>query len=168
MFCPKCGKGEQTPNGYCRNCGEFLPDIDKLARLGKRRGFGGSTPEENIKTTIYLSLLSTVFAFFAVATLYAIYNGFPVSPGIVAAAAAFSVCIACYQISNVIVAVKLRKRLVRRRDSAHDPHQLNTAALNNLPPAETSQIVHSVTSITENTTSLLEPVSAKNTQKFDG
>ncbi len=167
MFCPKCGKGEQMPNAYCRACGEFLPDVDKLARLAARRGFGGSTPEENIKTTIYLSLISTVFALFAAITFYAVLYGFPVSSGIMAAAAAFSLCIAGYQISNVIVAVKLRRRLVRRKDGNQNQRELNASTINSLPPADTAPLLRSSASVTENTTSLLEPVPTKNTQKFD-
>ena len=168
MFCPKCGKGEQTPNAYCRACGEFLPDVNKLARAGARRGFGGSTPEENIKTTIYLSLLSTVFALFAAITFYAVLNGFPVSSGIMAAAAAFSLCIAGYQISNVIVAVKLRRRLVRRKDGNQKQRELIAQTFGGtLPPANTAPLIRSAVSVTENTTSLLEPIPNKNTQKFD-
>ena len=49
MFCPKCGKSDQKENSYCRQCGEYLPDV-----LNKKTKFsiGRNTPEEQIKTNL--------------------------------------------------------------------------------------------------------------------
>ncbi len=52
MFCPKCGTADQIENSYCRNCGEFLPDLTK----NKIVSFGGDTPEEQIKPNNNLNL----------------------------------------------------------------------------------------------------------------
>jgi hypothetical protein len=160
MFCPKCGKGEQTPDAYCRSCGEWLPDINKLSRGTRRRSFGGLTPEQNIRTTVFLSLMSACFAVFIAVTLYGVLSGIVNSKAIIAVAAAFSLCIAGWQISNVIVAFKLRRRIVRRReDHSQSEITLNTPSIiASLPEADTAQFVRSPASVTDNTTELLQPI----------
>jgi hypothetical protein len=56
MFCPKCGKAEQLPETYCRQCGVFLPD---LLRPVKRE----LPPEEHLKANTALSLLTIIVSF---------------------------------------------------------------------------------------------------------
>ena len=46
MFCPKCGKSEQSPETYCRQCGNYLQDYTKPA---KRE----NTPEQHLKANIF-------------------------------------------------------------------------------------------------------------------
>lgn len=56
MFCPKCGKSEQSPETYCRQCGIFLPDLSKPVKLPL-------PPEEHIKANIVLSSMTIVASF---------------------------------------------------------------------------------------------------------
>jgi hypothetical protein len=53
MFCPKCGNADQKPETFCRQCGYFLPDFDKL----KRKEI---PPEEHLTANSFLSLMSTI------------------------------------------------------------------------------------------------------------
>lgn len=53
MFCPKCGKADQRPESFCRQCGIFLPDFDKLIRKE-------IPPEEHLKANSVLSLMSVI------------------------------------------------------------------------------------------------------------
>ncbi|MEQ1923724.1 MAG: hypothetical protein ABL952_14555 [Pyrinomonadaceae bacterium] len=68
MFCPKCGKADQSAETYCRQCGTFLPDLSKPA---KRE----TPPEENIKVNTVLSMM-TVIVSFTLAILLYIFLGF--------------------------------------------------------------------------------------------
>ena len=60
MFCPSCGKPDQSENSYCRQCGEFL------SKGGP--GFGGVTPRDNINS---ISILSGIGA--AVSVMIALW-----------------------------------------------------------------------------------------------
>lgn len=53
MFCPRCGKADQQPESFCRQCGIFLPDFDKL--ISKE-----IPPEEHLKANSVLSLMSVI------------------------------------------------------------------------------------------------------------
>lgn len=56
MFCPRCGKADQMPETYCRQCGLFLPDLSKPL---KRE----SPPEEHLKANTVLSLMTICVSF---------------------------------------------------------------------------------------------------------
>ena len=68
MFCPKCGKADQSAETYCRQCGTFLPDLTKPAKREP-------PPEENIKVNTVLSMM-TVIVSFTLAILLYIFLGF--------------------------------------------------------------------------------------------
>ena len=56
MFCPRCGKADQVPETYCRQCGLFLLDFSKPH---KRE----SPPEEHLKANTVLSVMTIVASF---------------------------------------------------------------------------------------------------------
>ncbi len=56
MFCPKCGKSDQSPETYCRQCGVFLPDLSKSLKSGQ-------TPEDHVKANTVLSIMTIVVSF---------------------------------------------------------------------------------------------------------
>lgn len=56
MFCPKCGKSDQSPETYCRQCGTFLPDLSKPLK-------SPLPPEEHINANIVLSSMTIVASF---------------------------------------------------------------------------------------------------------
>lgn len=65
MFCPRCGKAEQLPETYCRQCGLFLPDLSKPFKRER-------PPEEHLKANTVLSILTIVASFTLAILLYAI------------------------------------------------------------------------------------------------
>ncbi|MFZ1699472.1 MAG: zinc ribbon domain-containing protein [Pyrinomonadaceae bacterium] len=65
MFCPKCGKPEQTAETYCRQCGTFLPDLSKPGKTPIK-------PEEHVKVNMVFSLMTMVACFTLAALLYSI------------------------------------------------------------------------------------------------
>lgn len=70
MFCPKCGKGEQTPDSYCRSCGEFLPDFSARSYLIHRL-LGGASPRAQLR----LGSIINVVTGLAAALLLGFLNG---------------------------------------------------------------------------------------------
>lgn len=48
MFCPRCGKADQMPETYCRQCGLYLFDYSNPRRRQ-------SPPEEHFKANTVLS-----------------------------------------------------------------------------------------------------------------
>lgn len=158
MFCPKCGKDEQMPESYCRQCGEWLPDFAKRGV----KSFGGDSPEESLNISLFLSAMSSIVALLLAVWMYATYLGRPGVPGIIYVTAAFLLAIAGWQASNFYVGWKLSQKLARRRkgDFTAQSNELNDARQANasLPPADDSQFIRPRASVTENTTELLEPV----------
>ena len=67
MFCPRCGKAEQVAEGYCRQCGFYLPDLSKSSKRG--------APEEHLKANTVLSVL-TIITCFTLAFLLFLIMGF--------------------------------------------------------------------------------------------
>ncbi len=65
MFCPNCGKGDQTPETYCRQCGIFLPDISRPVKSGQ-------TPQDHVTANIVLNSMTIVACFTLAALLYSI------------------------------------------------------------------------------------------------
>jgi FlaA1/EpsC-like NDP-sugar epimerase len=66
MFCPKCGKSEQQANTFCRNCGTFLPDFDKLERkiISPKEHFTANTALNIMTAVVSLALAITLYVMF--------------------------------------------------------------------------------------------------------
>ena len=121
MFCPKCGKSDQTPESYCRQCGEWLPDLAKRGR----KSFGGNSPEESLQISLVLSAMSAVVALVLAILLYSRFFGAPDVPGLIYLTAAFLLAIAGWQASIFYVGIKLRRNLARRRKGGLQHNQTN-------------------------------------------
>jgi hypothetical protein len=68
MFCPNCGNVDQQENSYCRQCGIFLPDFDKIS---KRE----TTPEQQINISSTFNFLSAVASLILTVLLHISYTG---------------------------------------------------------------------------------------------
>lgn len=164
MFCPNCGKDKQKKDTYCRSCGEFLPDYEKI----KNRVFKTKTPEENIKTSLFLSLFSSLVGFIMAVLLLITHFGNENTHPIIYLSAAFFIVIGVWQIANVSAALRLKKHFKKQKenaeteewseksiDSAKTAELLNEADFENVVPA----------SVTEKTTkNLTERVKIKSSQ----
>lgn len=111
MFCPNCGKADQTENSYCRSCGEFLPNLTK----SKLPSFGGDTPEEQIRTNLFLNLLSAFVSLALAVSLYVSFLGKD-APPLIYLTSAFLLAMSGWQFSTCIINLKLRKNFKRRRE----------------------------------------------------
>ena len=160
LYCYKCGAEGQKTNAYCKRCGEWLPTLRRRSRMA----WGGDTPQQNIFTSLFMSALSAAVALFSAIALYATYLGTPEVKWSIYIAAGFCLCIAGWQISSFMAAIKLRRRLGKGRDQTL-PAQIDASKQSPvLGPANTDLFVNAP-AVTEGTTELLEPVSRVKTDK---
>lgn len=154
MFCSNCGKADQAAGTYCRQCGTFLTDNTKIAR----RGFGGDTPQEQIRTNLYLNFMSGVVSVVSAILLYIIVSGDPIygKQQVIYAIAAFLLAMGGWQFSAFIVNLKLRKSFQQNRPTVEEqtPGQMGRKTSELLPEANFSEMVPP--SIVENTTRHLD------------
>ena len=107
MFCPRCGKADQTPETYCRQCGLFLPDISKPL---KRE----SPPEEHLKANTVLSLM-TICASFTLSFLLFLILGFrSFTHPLIYVTAGILLAIGGWHIQSLIRILMLKKQWQRR------------------------------------------------------
>ena len=157
MFCPNCGKADQTINSYCRQCGEFLPDLSGKNKLV----IGGNTPEEQIQVNLILNIMSAVVSFVLAAALYITYYGNPEARGLIYIVAAFLLAIGAWQLTIFSVNLKLKKHFKKRKETGIDitsqpeAAQFQTAETKELlPEADFKNIAPE--SVTEQTTRKLK------------
>lgn len=113
MFCQNCGKGDQQENTFCRQCGEYLLDLKNV----RKRGFSGKTPDENIRTSLFLNLLSSIVSFLMAILLFATHLGRPDTPPVVFLAAALFIVIGIWQMINLVVGLRLKKHFDKRKEN---------------------------------------------------
>src|SRR5262245_42195017 len=121
MFCPKCGKADQAPQTYCRQCGIFLPDLDKDNRPK-------NTPEEHVKANAILSLLTIIASFTMAALLYSILGFKQDTHFLIYLAAGIFLAIGAWHIQTFIRSLQLRKhfkRMSRGKDLEFEPQGTN-------------------------------------------
>ena len=154
MYCPKCGASKQTPKAYCKSCGEWLPELNTKTR----HTFGGETPQQIVTTNLFMSAISTLAALFSGLALYITYLPSGDAKWSVYIAAAFCLYIAGWQGSSFFITLRLRQRLKQSRTTPADlSNAKGTRALN---AGDMSAFV-GVTSVTENSTELLDHVRSR-------
>ncbi|HEX8458913.1 MAG TPA: hypothetical protein VF656_16585 [Pyrinomonadaceae bacterium] len=179
MFCPTCGAAEQRPDAYCTRCGEWL--ADPAAAQGHwhpvfRRA---RTPEQRMKMILVFNALDALLAVASAAILYATQAGAEHPSSHIYLVATFCVVIATHQIVSLIVNLKNRQRLKRAHDDKGDGKGADkgkSAALEGetnsgaraLNPADAGLFVDARrggnSSVTENTTELLDAVPRRKTE----
>lgn len=157
MFCPKCGNAGQKPETYCRNCGVFLPDLEKLEQREDPLAL-------NIKVNSFFSAASALISLGLAILIYSQYNNPGMIPFVLNIVAAFLVVMFVWQTTAFIRTRSLKKQIhelrpPRETDSIQDALAggLKTAEL--LPSAELSDTVPA--SVTDRTTRELHAVSPK-------
>jgi hypothetical protein len=152
MFCSNCGAADQSPNAYCKRCGEWLADKKSFG------GGGGSKPEERMTVMIVFNGLSALLALFSAIILYATYLNTPEAKWSVYVAGACCLVIAIHQMVSLAFALELKLRLKRGHTDA-GPAIASKAddSVAALGSGKTTQFVDAK-SVTESTTELLEAV----------
>lgn len=153
MFCPNCGKSDQKEKSYCRQCGEFLPNLSKKKLLA----WGGETPEKQIRTSLSLNLISAIACLIFGILLLSTMGNRGDTTFVVTVAAVLLLTNALWQISNFTIGLKLRKHLKRRQENEENNVQNEISST-----AETKELLTEAkfenvvpASVTENTTTRL-------------
>jgi hypothetical protein len=149
MFCPDCGAAEQSPNAYCKRCGQWLSDQKFLK--SKR----ANTPEKRMKTMVVFNALSAVFSLASAIALYTSI-GTPGAKAAMLVAGAFCSVIAVHQTISFFLTLQLMQRFKRGRG---DTKQLDKSddkpSIVSLNSGKTAEFING-RSVTENSTELLE------------
>jgi hypothetical protein len=158
MFCPKCGKGEQAPDSYCRSCGAFLVDPISNASLTNRI-LGISDPEKQVRFTLTIDLVTAIVSGLLLFFLMGYFDGAnkrtgAPTPPIVYLVYVFLGLVSAWQLLSFTVGTTYRKKLKAGKTSDVLPGQSD--AKHSLPPADDKNVV--ANSITEQTTRNLNKI----------
>ncbi len=143
MFCPKCGKADQSPETFCRQCGIFLPDIEKSAK--KRQ-----TPEDHLKANTFLSLFSIIVSFTLAIALYSIFLPRNDTHWVIYLTAGFLIAIGAWQIQSLWRTLLLKKHFNKNRTQSESALETEAMVGKVLDKADLGDII--MPSITERTT----------------
>jgi hypothetical protein len=137
MFCPKCGNADQKPETFCRRCGIFLPDFDKLERKA-------IPPEQHLAANSVLSLMTALVSLTLAILLHAFFTSRDDTPPLIYITAGFLTAIFFWQAQTFWRTRQLKKHFPKRKKRENiEPHTPNTSTLiESTPPP----------SIIENTT----------------
>jgi hypothetical protein len=153
MFCPKCGNADQKEDSYCRLCGTFLPDFDKLSKRA-------TTPEQQINISSTFNILSALISLILTIWLHLLFTGKDGTPVIIYIVIGFLTANFFWQVQAFWRIRQLKKQFPRRRketeiilgenliESAFSTDKL-------LPEVELTQVVP--VSVSENPTKNLIP-----------
>ena len=152
MFCPNCGAADQSPNAYCKRCGQWLADKNSFG------GHGAAKPEQRMTSMIVFNGLSALLALFSAIALYATYLNTPEAKWSVYVAGACCFVITIHQLFSLAFALEIKLRLKRGQTDAGQ--QAITEAEENfgaIGSGKTTPFVDA-RSVTESTTEILEAV----------
>lgn len=151
MYCPRCGKAEQAPETFCRQCGLFLPDLSKPLKREL-------PPEDHLKANTVLNTLTIIVSFTLSILLFAVR---PSTHPLIYATAGILIAIGAWHIQTLIRTQKLKKQWKRRTPlteakvgfSETEPAIKSASTAKLLDQADLTNAVP--TSVTENTTTQL-------------
>jgi hypothetical protein len=110
MFCPKCGNADQKPETYCRQCGTYLPDFDKL----KSKEI---PPEEHLKANSTLNIMSAIVSGGLAILLHATFTGRANTPILISVAAGLLSAMFFWQVQTIWRNSQLKKHLSKNKKS---------------------------------------------------
>ena len=132
MFCSNCGKGEQTPDSYCRSCGEFLVDpASKYSLLNRILGI--SRPEKQLNVTLAIDLVTSAVSGLLVVFLMGYFDGRSRKTGVPAPPIVYFVylflgLVSAWQLLSFVIGLKLKTKLSGAKRSGLPPAQTDNAA----------------------------------------
>jgi len=155
MFCPKCGKGEQAPDSYCRSCGDFLVGAAASTSL-MTRILGISNPDKQVKFTLTIDLVTAIVSGLLLFFVMGYFDGASrrtgaPTPPIMYLVYIFLGFVSIWQLLSFTVGTAYRKKLTAAKKTA-----LSHEAPASLPSADVVNVV--ANSVTEQTTRNLDKV----------
>lgn len=165
MFCPTCGKSDQSPDSYCRNCGQFLADVSGKSYLINRI-LGGSTPDTQVNVNLIISGATTIISTLLLGFLNGYYDSLyertgQTAPPIIYLVYIFLALVSVWQLLSFLINVRLKRKLGGRQkgslavdsDASADA-QLSRSTQKSLPQANFDNVVPA--SVVEDTTKILD------------
>ena len=151
MFCPRCGRADQLPDTYCRQCGLLLPDLSKTIKRER-------PAEEHLSANTWLSVLTIVASFTLSILLFVVLGSKPGAHPLIHATAGLLLAIGGWHIQTFMRTHLLKKQWKRRSPrpeieaASTEGHEVFNAAptgklLDEVDPANAIPA-----SVTENTT----------------
>jgi hypothetical protein len=119
MFCPKCGKADQSPETYCRQCGQYLQDYEKSLKKKIQ-------PEEHLKANLFLNLLTAITSLTLAILLYSIFLGKADTPIIIYVTAGFLTAMTAWQVQTFWRTILLRKHFKKSKATEQTPPEIQT------------------------------------------
>lgn len=123
MYCPNCGKADQKENTYCRRCGTFLPDFDKI----KKRE---TPPEMHLKANTVLNVMSGIASVSLAILLYIFFLGRSDTPLIIYVTAGFLTAMFFWQAQVFWRNLQLKKQIPKRveaKENSEDQIKIESA-----------------------------------------
>jgi len=165
MYCPNCGKSDQSPESYCRSCGEFLTDYSGKSYLINKL-LGGSTPETQINVSLTINAVTA----FVSSLLLGFLNGYfdaqyertgQSAPPIIYLVYIFLALVFIWQFLSFVIGTRLKKKLSGRKkvlasvEQSADENVVPTRSTQKpLPQADFENVVPA--SVAEETTKILD------------
>jgi hypothetical protein len=113
MFCPKCGKPDQSPEAFCRGCGIFLPDLDRVRKK--------EVPvEKHIEINSFFSMATAIVSLSLAITLYSVLGFREETHWIIYLVAGFLIAITAWQIQTFVRTRMLKKQFEKMRPRRED------------------------------------------------
>lgn len=165
MFCPNCGKSDQLPDSYCRNCGKFLDDFSAKSYL-LNKILGGSSPKTQVTVNLIINIVTLFASFLLLGFLKGYYDSLytktgELTPRIIYLVYIFLGLISAWQFLSLLINSKLKTKLAGRKkgaisiDSSVNENNLSMPSTQrSLPQMEISNI-NSVNT-TQRTTKILD------------
>jgi len=151
MFCPRCGRADQLPDTYCRQCGLLLPDLSKTIKRER-------PAEEHLNANTWLSVLTIVASFTLSILLFVVLGSKPGAHPLIHVTAGLLLAIGGWHIQSFIRTQQLKKQWKRRSPRAEieatspEAQQVFNAAPTGKLLEEADLASTVPTSVTENTT----------------
>lgn len=153
MFCSKCGAADQTPDSYCRQCGEWLPDHAS----GSRGRFRASTREQRVWRMRMMQLVSFGLSLTS-SIMILVYLKADGDMQLLRIATVCGFIVAIYQIVSLIIGYKVLTPKVNRTDETATTIAGRTQASQvSLRAADPTEFLNP-DSVVENTTELLDRI----------
>jgi len=119
MFCPKCGKADQSPETYCRQCGNYLPDYEKSVKKKVK-------PEDHLNANLFLNLLTAITSLTLAILLYSIFLGKQDTPVIIYVTAGFLTAMTAWQVQTFWRTILLRKHFKKNKNIEQSSAEIQT------------------------------------------
>jgi hypothetical protein len=165
MFCPNCGRGEQTPDSYCRSCGEFLTDFSGKSYLINKL-LGGSSPETQVNINLTINIVTTLASSLLLGFLNGYYDSLyektgQTAPPVIYLVYIFLGLVTVWQVFGFLINSRLKKKLSGRKkvdvsadSSASEKAVSSGSTQKSLPQADFDNIVPA--SVVDDTTKILD------------